>query len=105
MQLFHALRKLLCESPNFFLRWPTNDGHIDMYPAGASRLGEIWHLDRIKSLMHQQRRFTNLGKRGALYRVQVEVQIVGTIYIVAARVPRIQINTAEVHEPKQRREI
>ena len=39
------------------------------------------------------------------HRVEVEVQVVGPIDVVAARVPRVEVDAAEVDEPEQRRQV
>src|ERR1043166_7310899 len=49
--------------------------------------------------------FTHLFPAGFLYRIEVEVKIIGPVHVVAAGIPLIEIDTAEVNDPKQRTEI
>ena len=37
--------------------------------------------------------------------VEVEVEVIGTVHVVTARIPWVQIDAAEVNHPKERREI
>ena len=55
--------------------------------------------------MHEERRLADSGKVRPRYRVEIEMQIVRLIYVVAAGVPLIQIYAAQIHNPKQGRHI
>ena len=45
------------------------------------------------------------AERRALAGIEVEVQIVGPIDVVAARIPLVQVDAPEVDDPEQRREV
>jgi hypothetical protein len=55
--------------------------------------------------MHEERRLAYSGKVSPRYRVQIEMQIVRLIDVVAAGIPLIQVYSAQVYNPEQRRQI
>ena len=44
----------------------------------------------------------HLVERGARAGIEIEVQVVGPVDVVAARVPLVQVDAAEVDDPQQR---
>ena len=55
--------------------------------------------------MDHQRGLDDSPEVRARHRIEVEVKVVGTIDVVAARVPLVQVDAAEVDDPEQRRQI
>src|SRR5687767_7197564 len=82
VQSRHALRELLCESPNLLLRGSANDRHINVDPARTGGLGQIGNAQGLERLVHQQSRLTNASKVRAFNRVQVKMQIIWTVDVI-----------------------
>jgi hypothetical protein len=76
-----------------------------VYPFRSGRLRERLHAETFERVAHEERGLAHRLERSPRNRIKIEVQIVGTIDVVAACVPWVQIDAAEVHDPQQRREI
>ena len=76
-----------------------------MHAFRAGRLRIRRHAERRQCVTNDERRGANVVERCRRHRIEVEVQVIGAVDVVAARVPRIEIDAAEVDEPKERREI
>jgi hypothetical protein len=42
---------------------------------------------------------------GALNRVQIEMKVVWPVRVIASRIPRVEIDATEIHNPEERRQI
>src|SRR5688572_7823039 len=104
-QLRHVLRELLREAPDLFLRRAANDADVDVDAFRAGGLRERLHAEAFERGAHEKRSLAHRLERRAWNRVEVEVQVIRTIDVVATRVPLIQVDASQVHEPEQRGEI
>ena len=93
MEPFHALGKLLGEGPDLLLGGAAHDGDVKVYAAGAGGFGKIGNVELIECLMNKQGRFAYLAE-GGLDGIEIEVQIIRPLNVVAAGVPGIQIDAA-----------
>ena len=59
------------------------------------------HAQRGECITQDQRGLEHPVEPGAFARIEVEVEIVGPIDIVAAGVPGIEVDAAEVDDPEQ----
>src|SRR5947207_5318592 len=55
--------------------------------------------------MDPQRGFANTFESRAFNGIQIEVQVIRSVHVVATGVPWIEIDAAEIDDPKQRRKI
>ena len=101
----HHARELLGERPDLLLQRAAHDRHVDVNPARSRGLRERRHAERFERLAHEQRGVAHAREAGAHHGIEIEVQVVRTIHVVAARIPLIEIDAAEVDHPEQRREI
>ena len=76
-----------------------------MNAARAGGLSIARHFEGVERVTHDKRRFQHALERCSGHRIQIEVQVVGPVDVVAARVPGIQIDAAEIDHPKQRGQI
>ena len=81
------------------LRGTPTDRDIDVHPFTACRLDIRRHTERNENIAHDERRFSHALER-RIERIQIEVQIIGTVGIVARRVPGIEVDAAEVNDPQ-----
>ena len=72
-----------------------------MNTARAGCLGVARDVNFGERVTNDQRRLTHLSERSAGRRVEIKVQVIGAIHIIAARIPRIEIDTTQVHDPRQ----
>jgi hypothetical protein len=47
-------------------------------------------------------RLAHTAEVGAGYRIEIEVDVIGPIHVVASGIPGIEIDAAEIHEPQKR---
>ena len=99
------LRERLGEAPDLLLQRTAHDRHVDVDALGAGRLDERRHAERLERLAHDQRGLEHLVEADAGPGIEIEVQVVGPIDVVAARVPLIEVDAAEVDDPEQRCEV
>ena len=59
----------------------------------------------LERIAQQEGRLPHPVEGGAGHGVQIEVQIVGAVDVVAARIPLVQVDAAEVDHPQERRQI
>ena len=99
------LRERLGERPHLLLRRAAHDRHVDVDALGAGRLRVARHAERRRAPSRTtQRRLAAPARRSAArHGIEVEVQVVGPVDVVAARVPLVQVDAAEVDDPEQRR--
>ena len=76
-----------------------------MQAARAGRLHHRRHAEALQAGAHELRGLDHRGVGRLGHRVEVEVQVVGAVDVVAARVPLVQVDAAEVDDPEQRRQI
>src|SRR5579864_2718665 len=91
----------LREAPNLFLNGPAFDRDVDVNAVRAGRLRVGGYADLGKSVANGNRGFADARKRrraarAVLDRVEIEVQDVRPVDVVAVRVPGVEIDAAEV---------
>ena len=59
----------------------------------------------VEGVAHDQRGLAHPGERRAGTGIEIEVQMVGPVGVVAARVPRVEVDAAQVHDPEERGEV
>src|SRR6185436_3452333 len=101
----NRLRKLFCKCPDLLLQRPAHDRHINVDTARAASFGIALDLQRIERLADDTGCLEHLLEPGVWDWIEIEVQIVRPVEIVTPRVPRVQINAAEVHDPQKRGDI
>jgi hypothetical protein len=74
-------------------------------PLGAGCLDERRHPERLERAPHDARGFEHAIERRADAWIEVEVQVVGSVDIVAPRVPLVQVDASEVDHPQERRPV
>ena len=87
--------------PHLFLQGPADDRHINVNAARAACLRIASDVPFLQRIAHDQRGFQNMLELGAGRGVEIEVEVIRPVDVVAARVPGIQIDTAEVDDPKE----
>ena len=56
-------------------------------------------------IAHDERGLEHGGERCSLGRVEIEVEVVGAVGVVASGVPLVEVDAAEIHDPEKRAEI
>src|SRR5262249_35590622 len=102
---FQLAREVLGECPDLLLKRPALNRDIDVDAARTSRFGVTRNLPARERSAHAERRLAHLVEAGAGNGVEIEVQIIGAVYVVAAGVPGIEIDAAEIHYPEQRSQV
>src|SRR6202040_1306490 len=97
--------KRLGKRPDFLLRGATNNWNVDVNPSRAGRLGVTRNVNFSQRFSDDESRFTYESEGSAGCGIEIEMQIVGPIDIIAARVPRIQVDASKVHDPQQGRKV
>ena len=106
MLLGQRLRERLRERPHLLLQRPAHDRDVDVDALGAGRLDERRHAERLERVTHDERAArSTCANFTPGPGIEIEMQVVGAIDVVAARVPLIEIDAAEVDDPEQRREV
>ncbi len=101
----HSRGDRLGELPDLVLRRPAYDRHVHVQTARAGGLHVARHADRGECFVENEGGLAH-GLEGHVgTRVEVEVQVVGSIGIVGTRVPLVQIDAPEVDDPQQRRQV
>jgi hypothetical protein len=72
---------------------------------GAAGFHQRRNVEPLKGLADQQRDLTNPIEIRARHRIQIEMHVVRPVHVVAAGVPLVQVDAAQVHEPQQRSEV
>ena len=63
-------------------------------------------FNAVERLVHDASAVSSTAsKRGAVAGIEIEVEVVGPIDVVAGRVPLIEVDAAEIDHPHQRRTI
>ena len=96
-------RERFREGPNLLLHRSAHDGHVNVNAAGAGRLRVAFNFDRGQRVPYHQSGFEDVLERCAGGRIKVKVEIVGTLDVVAARVPGIQIDAPQIDDPQEQR--
>jgi hypothetical protein len=73
-----------------------------VHPLRTGRLRQHGHLQRLERVADDQGGLDDFLERGAVTGVEVEMQVVGRIDVVARGVPLVQVDAPEVHHPQQR---
>ena len=94
-------RERLGKGPDHFLYRPPNNRDVDVHSLRTARLYERVHAQPLERLLQDQSALTHLGEGGAASGIEVEMHIVGTVDVVALRVPLIQVDASEVDHPQQ----
>src|SRR6202021_3397597 len=97
--------KRLGKRPYFFLRGATNNGNVNVNSARSGRLCVTHDVNFGQGVSDNQGRLAHESERSTRCRIEIEMQVVGPFDIIAARVPGIQVNTSQVHDPQKRRRI
>ncbi len=105
MGAFQFLRERLREGPDLFLERAALDGNVDVYASRSSRLRKTRNLQFGERVTYEEGDFEDLFEIRLRSGIEIEVEKIGAICIVAAGVPGVQVDTAEVDYPKQSREI
>ena len=99
------MRERFGKCPNLLLQWAAFDRHVHVNPARARGFRITRNLQGVQSIAHDQRCFENALELGAFDRIEIELQKIGTVNIVTARVPGIQIDAAKVDHPHERSDV
>src|SRR5580700_12205038 len=91
--------------PNLVLRRTDADRDIDMNSATAGRLDVRCHPDAAENVADNERALTHDGERRPFHRIEIKMQVEGTIRVVAQRVPWIEIDATQVDQPQKRRTV
>ena len=94
-------RQRLRDGPDLLLRRAARDRHVDMDAARAGRLHDARHREAGERVAQDERGLGDPREGDVLAGIEVEVEVVGSIDVVAARVPLIQVDAAEVHDPEE----
>ena len=78
------------------------DRNVDVNALAACRLDERLHADAAQHVADDQCAFTYDRERRSGNRVEIEVHVERAVGIVAERVPRVEIDAAEIDHPQQR---
>src|SRR5258705_5607718 len=97
--------EVLRERPDFLLQRSAPNRNIDVDSLRARRFRVGGHTEAFETASHEQRGFPDLRERGSGRRIEIEMQIVGAIVVVAPRVPGVQIDATQVHHPQERRKV
>ena len=73
-----------------------------MYATRARCFRKRLHAEAFQRRSHDQGRFADSLEFRARHRIEIEVQIIGPINVIAARVPLIEIDASEIDDPQQR---
>jgi hypothetical protein len=95
------LRQGFGERPDFFLQRAAHDRDVHVHAGRSRRLDHRRHAQTKQRVAHPQRRFAHHRERRSFDGIEVEVQIVGPVRVVAARVPLVEVDAAQVDRPQQ----
>ena len=98
------LRQRFRERPDILLHRTAHDRDVDVDAFRARRLGISRHAQRGQGLVHNARGLEDLIPAGGAG-IQVEVQVIWPIDIIAFRIPLIEIDASEIDHPEQGGEI
>src|SRR5262249_26157978 len=76
--------------------------YVDMHASGSAGFHEWLHLQTLERVADDQRGFANVIEGCTRAGVQIEMNVVRTIDVIAARVPLIQVDASEIDYPEQR---
>src|ERR1700735_535858 len=99
------MRESFGESPNLFLERAALNGNVDVDSAGTCGFCVTGYFQGIERVANNQRRLENSFEFCPFNRIEIKLQKIGTVNIVAARVPGIQVNAAKIHNPHERRNV
>ena len=98
----YGLGQSLGKAPNLLLYRAADDSDVDVDSLRPAGLGQRGHSQVLERVANDDGGLKHPVEPGALHRVEIEMEIVGTVDIVTACVPGIEIDAAEVHHPEQR---
>src|SRR5207302_7929293 len=101
MARLHLPRELLREGPYLLLGRTAADRNVNVDALGPRRLREVGHAEAVQGLVHPSRGLPDSFEGRAGDRIEVEVEIVGPVHVVASRVPLVQVDASEVDDPAQ----
>jgi hypothetical protein len=55
--------------------------------------------------VHEEGSVEHLGEAGVRNGIEIEVEIVRPIHVITSRVPRIEVDASQIHDPEKRRKI
>ena len=90
----------LGKRPDFLLHRAVHDRDVYVQPFRSRGLDQRRHLQRVEGFAHDQRRFEHPIEAGAGAGIEIEMQVVGPVDIVAARVPLVQVDAPEIDDPQ-----
>ncbi len=69
-------------------------------PREPDVLTKVGILSLSNSPRKSKRNFTNPFEVSSFHRIQVEMQVVRPVHLITTRVPGIQVNATEIHQPQ-----
>jgi hypothetical protein len=102
---FHLLRQGLCEATHLGERELRPDGNLDVEPGRAGGLREARQVELVQHHLDHERDRANVIPRIALAGIEVDEHVVGALDVFDPAVPRMQIDAAEVGDPREARPI
>ena len=76
-----------------------------MHALRSACLDERFHTERVECIPDDQGAFAHVLKRRAFARVKIEVHEVRSVDIVAFGIPLVEVDTPEIDDPQQRRQV
>src|SRR5947207_11704866 len=105
MQSFKRLSKFLGKGPNLLLLWAANDRHINVNAARTRRFGQAGDFQSVQPVADQQRDVAYTVEIGTFNRVQVKMQVIGSMDVIATRIPGVEVDAAQIDNPQERGEV
>ena len=96
MRARDLMADLFGDRPHFVLRRTAADGDVDVHALASRRLDERRHAEAAQHVGDDQRALAHDGERRFGGGVDVEVNVERAIDVVAERVPRVEIDAAEI---------
>jgi len=72
-----------------------------VHPARAARLRPAAQSNFLKKILHLHRHASHVVPFDAGYRIEIDPQLVGVIEITRAHGVRMQLDAAEIHDPRE----
>ena len=86
-------------------RPPLLDTHVDVHPARAAGLRPPAEPELVQQGLRLHRDATDVVPRDAGARVEVDAELVGTVEVARSNGVRMQLDAAEVHDPRESRRV
>src|ERR1700678_2929079 len=99
------MRQRFRECPDLFLQRAALDRDVDVNSARARGFCIAGDFQGIERITNNERGFEDPFELRAFDGIEIELQKIGTVDVVAARVPGIQVDAPEIHYPHQRRHV